>query len=78
MDLRKLVLLSKTGGLIISLKQSFMNALSNYTVTVDQSKVVCYLLSAFFKQSGEPYEWSGVLIEPWPTRRWLCVAVTAP
>ena len=33
-----------------------------------------FLLAAFSKLSGEPYEQSGTLIEPWPTRRWLCVA----
>ena len=26
------------------------------------------LLAAFSEHSGEPYEWSGVLMEPWPTR----------
>ena len=31
------------------------------------------LLAAFFRPSGEPCEWSGVLMEPWPTSKWLCV-----
>ena len=52
--------------------QSFMNALSNFTVTVDQGK---FLLAAFLKHSGELCELSGTLMEPWLMRRWLCVAV---
>ena len=55
--------------------QSLMNVLSSFTATVDQSKVVCFCWLLFLKHSGEPYEWSGVLMEPWPTRRWLCVVV---
>ena len=32
-------------------------------------------MAAFFKHNGKPYEWSEALIEPWPTRRWLCVTL---
>ena len=50
--------------------QSFMNALSNFNVIVDRSKVVCFCCLLF-----QAHEWSGVLMEPWLIRSWLCVAV---
>jgi len=58
----------------ITQTQSLMNALSNITATDNQSKGI-FFLAAFFKHCGEPYEQSVALTEPWPTRRWLCVAV---
>ena len=43
MDLQKPFLSPKTGSLIFFTQtQSLMNALSNFTVIVDQSKVVCF------------------------------------
>ena len=46
--------------LCVAQTQSFMNALSNCTVTVDRVK-----WSAFACwHSGELYEWSGILMEP--------------
>jgi len=32
------------------------------------------LLAAFPKPTGKPYEWSGTLMETWPTSSCLCVA----
>jgi len=33
------------------------------------------LPATFPKVSDKPYKWSVTLMETWPTRRWLCVAV---
>jgi len=49
-----------------------MNTLSNFTIKVLS---VLPLLAAFPKATGEPYEWSGALMEAWPTRSRLYVAV---
>ena len=55
--------------------QSFMRTLSNFTAKNDQGLSTLFLLTAFIKLSGKPYEQSKTLIEHWPTRRWLCATV---
>ena len=60
---------------LLSQTQRYINTLSNFTAKMKKFWVVCNLLAAFSQPIGDPYEWSGSIMELWWEGRGLSVTV---